>query len=221
MKRYIVAGSIVMLSYGLTAMDPVTSHTLAPTPTLTAQISTLPETVFSPDADVVEKALTSNMKKEKSDYNENWSPSEKHKRAEALMSGAIFGECRGQGIYCMTAVGHVMMNRARANMDKRYGKGLWGVLNKRKQFSCLNKNDPNLKVIKKAMSGKLKPGTKDAERWKMAQDVAHLLMHRNEGDPTLGSVYYHATYMTPKWVKDNGMVYVTTIDGHKFYRKEG
>lgn len=228
MKRYIVAGSIVMMSYGLTAVDPVTSHTLAPTPSLSVGIPALPESEEKAEIQKVHMVYETNTGVEMhedgiafNEYNVDWTASEKHRKAEEALSSILFGECRGQSIYCMTAVGHVAMNRARLDLDKRYGKGLWGVINKNKQFSCLNKNDPSYKVIKKAIAGKLKPGTKDAEKWKMAKDVAHILMHRAEADPTLGATHYHATWMIPKWVKDRGMVKTVSLDGHHFYRKEG
>jgi len=210
-----------MLSYGMTAMDQVTSHTLEPTPSLVVGIPPLSREDEAREVKRPHRVYETNKPADKSDYNENWSPSEKHKRAEEALASILFGECRGQSIYCMTAVGHVAMNRARQNLDKRYGKGLWGVINKNKQFSCLNKNDPSFKVIKKAIAGKLKPGTKDAEKWKMAKDVAHLLMHREEADPTLGATHYYAhKIVTPAWIKDRGMVRTVVLDGHTFYRKD-
>ena len=217
MRQYVIAASVIAASYFLTANAslgqrelyvPIEDNTHLPP--VTGDIVPLP------------LPQVKEPKSFDSDYNSKWSPSEKHKRSEALLAGMLFGECRGQGQLCMIYVGHVAMNRARQDLDHRYGKGLWGVLNKRKAFSCLNKNDPNRKVIMKGLAGKLKPGTKDAERWDMAKDVAHMLMHRGAevGDPTMGSTHYHATYMVPKWVKDRGMVKITNVDGHIFYRKD-
>lgn len=218
MKRYIVAGAIVMTSYGLTAMDPVTSHTLEPTPSLVVGIPTISPSETADEIDKYHKVYETNSEPEKQVYDEKWTPSEKHRRAEKLLAAGIFGECRGQSIYCMTAVGNVMMNRARLGLDKRYGRGLWGVLKKNKQFSCFNKNDPNLKIIKLAMSDKLKVGTSDFYKWKMAKDVAHILMHRSEADPTLGATHYHASYMIAPWVNDIGMTRTVKLDGHIFYK---
>jgi len=146
------------------------------------------------------------------------SVSRRHARAEKLLAGMVFGECRGQGKACMLAVGHVAMNRARQDLDVRYGKGLLGVLKKHKAFSCFLKNDPNKKVIDKAMAGKLKADSADAKAWAMAQDVAHTLMHRETKDPTKGSTHYRATYIDAAWQTDRGMRKVTRIAGHVFYK---
>jgi spore germination cell wall hydrolase CwlJ-like protein len=202
-------------------MDPGIGQSTDKQPALVAGIPPLTQTEEVKETEESPQVYETNKPADKSDYNENWSPSEKHKRAEEALSKILFGECRGQSIYCMTAVGHVAMNRARQNLDKRYGKGLWGVINKNKQFSCLNKNDPSFKVIEKAVAGKLKPGSKDAEKWKMAKDVAHILMHREEADPTLGATHYYAhKIVTPAWIKDRGMVRTVVLDGHTFYRKD-
>lgn len=153
-------------------------------------------------------------------YHEGKTFSSKHHKAEALLAGVLFGECRGENIQCMYAVGHVAMNRARLDLDKRYGKGLWGVLKKRKQFSCLNKNDPNLKSIELAMAGKLKKGSVADQKWQLAQNIAHDLMHRSTEDPTGFATHYHANWMRAKWADDRGMTKTVKLAGHTFYRFE-
>lgn len=220
MRKYAIAAGIITASYFLTAHAAIGKRELyVPIIDMTHEAPVIGKLAsrFSVQKDEPKEAVEGGFRP-----NAEWSASEKHKRSEALLTGMLFGECRGQGQLCMIYVGHVAMNRARQDLDHRYGKGLWGVLNKRKAFSCLNKNDPNRKVIMKGLAGKLKPGTKDAERWDMAKDVAHMLMHRGAevGDPTMGSTHYHATYMVPKWVKDRGMVKITNVDGHIFYRKD-
>lgn len=219
MNRYVVGVAVVMAAYGITALEPVTSHAN----NFPIQDNTqMASVAFAPQTDAVEKALEESVPKVESDYNSNWTASEKHRRSEELLAGMLFGECRGQSRDCMVAVGHVAMNRAREDLDVRYGKGLWGVLNKRKAFSCLNKNDPNRKMIEKAIAGKLKPGSKSAQKWAMAKEVAHELMHVGGEDPTAGSTHYFAhKLVSPKWIGDRGMVKVAKIDGHTFYRKEG
>lgn len=145
----------------------------------------------------------------------------KHIRAEKMLSAVLLGECRGQGKSCMLAVGHVAMNRAKLHLDVRYGKGLSGVIGKRKAFSCFLKNDPNKKVIDKALAGELNPNTPDGEAWTLAKEVAHTLMHRLTTDPTHGATHYRATYIQAAWETDNGMKRIARISGHVFFRKEG
>ena len=148
--------------------------------------------------------------------------SAKHRRAEKWLQAVMMGECRGQGEECMTYVGHVIMNRARAHLETRYGGSLYDVIHKRKQFSCLNKNDPNRKVIDRALAGKLKPGSADERMWKVAGKVAHKLMHNPGIDPTEGSTHYMTiAYSKFKpWARDPGMRRVTSAGGHVFYRFE-
>lgn len=145
-------------------------------------------------------------------------PGKKHS-VEKLFAGVMFGECRGD-TDCLNAVGHVILNRVRSNLDKRYGKGMWGVLNKRKAFSCLLKSDSNRPVIEAAMRERLDADTPDGKAWKKAKKIAHKLLYSRTYDPTNAATYYHATYVNPAWVEDSGMVRVAKIGFHIFYRKE-
>lgn len=194
MKRFIWAAAVVSISYGFLIHDQ--GHTQA----------------VAQEPQVVKEAMAKPPKK--------WKPSAAHIRAETYLAALIFGECRGCNMTGMYAVGHVALNRAAQHMDDRYGRGLWGVISKRKQFSCFNKNDPNRKVIEKAIAGKLDPDSVDGIKWTVAREVAHDLMHRDMRDPTGGAVFYHTSAIKPKWIKDRGMNRVAKIDGHIFYRKD-
>lgn len=195
MKKYIVIITVAVSAYSLLNSDPVV-----------------------PNVSAVDKAPDFVTTIKTVEYDDHWAASEKHIRAEKMLAGMMFGECRGQSRRCMTAVGHVAMNRARLDLDHRYGKGLTGVLKKRKAFSCFNKSDPNLKSINKALSGKLKPGTKAYAKWELAKEVAHELMHVGGDDPTNGSTHYHASWMKATWAGDDGMTKVAQFDGHIFYK---
>jgi spore germination cell wall hydrolase CwlJ-like protein len=171
------------------------------------------------ESDIVKKAKAKVIAKVLTLEEKSWSPSYRHARAEQLLAGMLFGECRGQNLLCMNAVGHVALNRAKADLDARYGHGLWGVLNKRKAFSCLRTVDPNYRVIKAAMAGKLKPHSPDGIKWTIALGIAHQLMHRDLSDPTRGATFYFAKTILPKWIHDSKMQRVAEMDGHIFYKK--
>lgn len=148
-----------------------------------------------------------------------WTGSAKLKRAHIWLTAMLFGECRGQNVECMYGVGSVALNRARLDLDTRYGHGVYGTVRKRKQFSCLNPNDPNWPVIQKAMAGKLKPHSPDGIKWTIARGIALNLLHRAVKDPTHGALYYHALWVKPIWIHDKGMVKTVKIAGMFFYRK--
>ena len=219
MKRYLVASSIVMMSFALTATDKVQSHSAN---IFQVEDKTLADAAFAPVSTSTENALVLAAPPTEEVVQPKWKPTEKYRRAKSQLQAMLFGECRGQGRECMILVGNVAMNRARENLDARYGKGLWGVLNKRKAFSCFNKNDPNLKVIKTAQKGKLKEGSADAVQWEVAGEVAHFLMHRGGEDPSMGSTHYYAHgIVKPRWISDRGMKKMVVASGHTFYKKEG
>lgn len=149
-----------------------------------------------------------------------WSPSFLHQRAELWLAAVLFGECRGQDIVCMQMVGNVVMNRARLNLDRRYGRGVWGVLTKKYAFSCLLMSDNSRKVIDKAMAGKLKLHSPDEIKWSVAVGVAHQLMHRGIPDKTKGATLYHAPYVNPKWNRPKYATRTAVGGGHIFYKEK-
>ena len=142
------------------------------------------------------------------------------KRTEKWFAAVLFGECRGNQD-CQMAVGHVIFNRARLNLDKRYGKGILGVVKKRKAFSCLLQSDTNRPVIDAAMRGDLDEDTPDGHAWEVAKRTAHRLLYERTYDPTKGATHYHAVYVNPRWAHDRGMKRLASIQGHIFYKKEG
>lgn len=170
------------------------------------------------DLPEMDKELTEDLIFDNPKPKKPYTPSEKHIRAEKLLAAMMFGECRGQGAECMHAVGHVAMNRARLNLDKRYGRGLSGVVLRHKAFSCFLTSDPNKKVIDRALAGKLNPNTQTGKMWDLAVNISNELMHNPRPDPTNGSTHYHAPYVNPKWANDRGMVRQARIAGHIFYK---
>jgi spore germination cell wall hydrolase CwlJ-like protein len=63
-----------------------------------------------------------------------------------VLARTVFGEARGEGEEGMQAVASVVMNRVRD--PKWWGSTIKEVCLKPWQFSCWNKNDPNLPVLK-------------------------------------------------------------------------
>lgn len=209
MKKYLIWVGVFALLYGV--MEQRTKAAEAG-----------PSTIYT--FEEIERELNKPLEAETSKSERKkpeWEASKKHQRTELYLSAILLGECRGQGAACMTSVGHVAMNRARLNMDTRYGKGLIGVIKKRKQFSCLNKNDPSYPLLMKAIAGNLDETTADGIAWKQAKEIAHHLMHVGGKDPTGSATHYYAEYVSPAWKNDRGMVQTVKISGHIFYRKEG
>ncbi|HAK63591.1 MAG TPA: cell wall hydrolase [Alphaproteobacteria bacterium] len=115
-----------------------------------------------------------------------------------FMSRTIWGEARGEGTRGKYAVAYVIMNRARANR-KHYGGGtLKGVCLKPWQFSCWNKNDPNLPKLKAVELG----DPVFNECVKTALDVMQAASGPNYGlvDPSQGATHYYVNGSpTPAW----------------------
>jgi spore germination cell wall hydrolase CwlJ-like protein len=54
--------------------------------------------------------------------------------------------------------------------------------------------------------------------WEESQIVAEMTLNNGFRGITEGATHYHATYVTPNWINDRGMVPVGRIGEHKFYR---
>lgn len=68
-----------------------------------------------------------------------------------VMARTVWGEARGQGWLGKVAVAHVILNRVKA--DSWWGKDIEGVCTHAWQFSCWNKDDPNLPKLKGVVLG--------------------------------------------------------------------
>jgi spore germination cell wall hydrolase CwlJ-like protein len=212
-SRTIAAIAFIASSYGLIYHTDAFSQSV-PEPVVEESTAVIPNIL---DYRPTEKVLAII---DQPPVNQPTKMSKQHVEAEMWLRAVMFGECRSCGKAGMTAVGHVALNRVRANKSTRYGAGLTGVINKRKQFSCLNKNDPNRKLIEAAMRGELDPESPEGKSWELAGEIAHTLMHRHVADPTHGATYYHTKKIHPKWADDHGMKRVVAIAGHVFYRKD-
>ncbi len=124
-----------------------------------------------------------------------------------IMALTIWGESRSEGLEGMVAVGNVIANRA---LQKKFGNGIIGVAKKRKQFSCWNSDDPNLKLMRKLSA--------DDPQWETAYDVASKILNRKISDNTNGATFYHTNAISPYWV--DSMKKVSEIGDHIFYREK-
>lgn len=139
--------------------------------------------------------------------------SKEHEEALYIMALTMWGEARAHGHKGMRAVGHVILNRAKADRPM-FGKGIRGVALKRRQFSCWNKGDPNREAMRNI--GSLPEGSPDHRRWEEAKKLASDILTGKDRDITGGALFYHTTDVDPAWA--TGIEPIRTVADHVFYR---
>ena len=126
------------------------------------------------------------------------------------LAKTIYGEARGENIETMLAVGWVVRNRLQA---KRYGNSYKDVVLQPKQFSCWNKDDPNYKVIKGAIKGRV---------WEVCIGVAIVVMQSVEKhNPVMGVRHYYDKSMDsnpPYWIEDGEYMAVYGVNNLRLIR---
>lgn len=134
---------------------------------------------------------------------------------DGLLARVIWGEARGEGPRGMKAVAWVVRNRVDADLGNDgkpdwWGEGYSNVVLKPFQFSCLNRNDPNLDKI-------LHFDERNAFDKAIAKDIAKQVISapRSE-DPTGGATHYHVKSITPAWA--DKLTKTVTIGNHVFYK---
>ena len=124
------------------------------------------------------------------------------------MALTMWGEARGSGEEGMRAVGHVIDNRRRAG-----GRYVTDTVSEAYQFSCWNAGDPNLRAMQTIDD---LPRNGEAWRsWQSARRIADEILSGRSQDPTGGALFYHATYVAPRWSR--GVPPVARIGGHLFF----
>ena len=111
----------------------------------------------------------------------------------------IYYEARGEKVEGKYAVANVTINRLKSG---KYGKNICEVVYAKKQFSWTNQ-----KKLPKP----------DAKGLAEAREVAVNTLNGARVQGLDRSMFYHATYVKPKWVDNNH--YVTQIGLHKFYNR--
>lgn len=131
--------------------------------------------------------------------------------SERLLALTIWAEGRSRGPVGMSSIGHVVINRSRAD---GFGGSMARIVWKHRQFSCWRPGDPNRRAMRNISS--LPKDGADWRQWQMAKKIAHDLLHERRRDPTRGATYYATRGMRPPWAR--GMRQVALLGGHRFYR---
>ena len=114
------------------------------------------------------------------------------------LTANIYYEARGESALGQLLVAQVTINRTK---QEKWPSTIEEVVKQRKQFSWFD----NLKRY----------SPKDKDAWKQAELIARIALE-NDIDFSDGAVYYHATYVKPKWTKK--LTHIMTVGNHKFYR---
>jgi len=114
------------------------------------------------------------------------------------LAGAIYFEARGESLAGQLAVGRVVVERANSG---RFPDSYCGVVFQRSQFSFVR--------------GRTMPTIRENSRaWKRAVALAHIADEGSWESPAEGALFFHATYVSPKW----RLKRLARIDNHIFYR---
>lgn len=135
-----------------------------------------------------------------------------------ILARTIYGEARSEGEEGMEAVACVVINRYKSH--KWYsgyvlkgGAKIPSIAHtclKRMQFSCWNKNDPNLPKIRRV--------TPENKIFKKCLEIASAAVCGNLKDFTGGAVYYHTKDIKPEWAVEKIPCY--EVNNHIFYREK-
>lgn len=131
------------------------------------------------------------------------------------LARTIYGEARGEfhldegGIPPFIAVANVVMNRLKC--PSRYGDNIHKICQRRYQFSCWNKNDPNYCRITNVKK-------EDDHLFRLSFLTAEKVSRCDWPDITFGSNHYFSTSMRtiPKWAVGRAMQ--IRIGRHLFYK---
>lgn len=95
----------------------------------------------------------------------------------------IYHEAKGEGMLGWKAVGHVTMNRVKSG---KFANNVCGVVYQKKQFSWV---------------GKKKRASQSNYTYQEISELAKEIYnnHENMNDITKGSIYFHASYVKPRW----------------------
>lgn len=120
-------------------------------------------------------------------------------REQECLAKAVYFEARSEPIEGQLAVAQVVMNRAASG---RYPSDLCSVITQKAQFSFIRR-------------GKFPSANRDSEAWKKAVAIAAIARQKLAGTLPSGVLWYHATYVSPKWGKR--LTKQTQIGLHIFY----
>ncbi len=125
------------------------------------------------------------------------------------LARTIWGEARNQSHEGMVAVANVVMNRV--NNPRWWGKDVISVCKAPRQFSCWNKDDPNLPLLLRV--------TRSDERFVKCLEIAEKAVDGQLADVTKGADhYYNPAVVNPRWASPSKVT--VTIGDHVFLRLE-
>ncbi len=114
------------------------------------------------------------------------------------LAGAVYFESKGESLAGQLAVAEVVINRAKSG---RFPATLCGVVYQKSQFSFVR-------------GGKMPAINRDSKAWRTAVAIAHIAVNEHWESPVKGSLFFHATYVSPGW----RLTRTGTIGNHVFYR---
>ena len=129
----------------------------------------------------------------------------------------VYHESRSDNFAGRIAVADVVMNRVDSNL---FPNTICEVVNQ----SVMRTNWKGNEVPVRGMChfswfcDGLSDEPMETDSYEDAQIVAEMALRGGWRGITEGATHYHATYVTPNWINDRGMVPVGRIGQHKFYR---
>ncbi|HEX8450283.1 MAG TPA: cell wall hydrolase [Allosphingosinicella sp.] len=120
-------------------------------------------------------------------------------REMECLANAVYFEARSEPIEGQLAVAEVVLNRASSG---RYPTDLCAVITQKAQFSFIRR-------------GRFPSADRGSEAWKKAVAIASIARQKLAGNLPSSVLWYHATYVSPKWGKR--LTRQTQIGLHIFY----
>ena len=120
-------------------------------------------------------------------------------REMECLANAVYFEARSEPIEGQLAVAEVVLNRAASG---RYPTDLCAVITQKAQFSFIRR-------------GRFPSADRGSEAWKKAVAIASIARQKLAGNLPSSVLWYHATYVSPKWGKR--LTKQTQIGLHIFY----
>lgn len=114
------------------------------------------------------------------------------------LATAVFFESKGEPLKGQLAVAQVVLNRVSSN---RFADSICGVVYQPRQFSFAN-------------AGHVQP--RMSRDWRTAVAIARIAMDNKWADVSSDALFFHATYVAPKWSGRHQKV--SLIGRHVFYR---
>lgn len=114
------------------------------------------------------------------------------------LASAIYFEARGEPLHGQLAVGRVIVNRAASG---RFPASYCGVVYQRSQFSFVR-------------GGAIPPIKTASRAWRKARAIAKIADQGLWDSPAKGALFFHATYVKPRW----RLTRLAQVNSHIFYR---